>query len=304
MRKIIIALLIVISLVALLIAMNPIGRPPSTSGKLRIVTTLFPLYDFVSAIGRDKTEVSSLLPPGVEPHAFEPRPSDVVRINRADLFIYTGKFMEPWVDDIIKGVVGRQVAFIDASRGIWLKPGGEKAGSFDPHIWLDFSLAQKMVDNVALALAERDPANAAFYKKNTADYKAKLVALDNNFRAALARCRKKKIVYGGHYAFGYLTKRYGLEYLAAQGLAPDAEPTAGDLAKLVDQINRHQIKYIFYEELTSPKIAETLASETKARLLKLNAAHNLTKEDYNRHATFISLMRANLENLKIGLEYQ
>ncbi|PIU09203.1 MAG: hypothetical protein COZ85_01005 [Candidatus Moranbacteria bacterium CG_4_8_14_3_um_filter_34_16] len=92
-----------------------------------------------------------------------------------------------------------------------------------------------------------------------------------------------------------------LKYLAAQGLAPDSEPTANDLVKLVEQVKKNNIKYIFYEEMTTPKIAETIANETNAQMLLLNAAHNVTKEDMNNNISFLSIMEENLANLKIGL---
>jgi zinc transport system substrate-binding protein len=117
-------------------------------------------------------------------------------------------------------------------------------------------------------------------------------------------CSSKEIIYAGHYAFGYLTKRYGLEYFAAQGVSPDSEPTAADLINLVNQIKKDNIKYIFYEELSSPKIAQTLSDETGAELLLLNAAHNISKEQLEQGATFISIMKNNLTNLKIGLGYK
>ncbi|MCL5431829.1 MAG: zinc ABC transporter substrate-binding protein, partial [Patescibacteria group bacterium] len=117
-------------------------------------------------------------------------------------------------------------------------------------------------------------------------------------------CKIKDVVYGGHYAFGYLTKRYGLNYVAAQGIAPDSEPTANDMVNLVKQIKKNGIKYIFYEELTSPKISETLAKETGTQMLLLNAAHNVTKQDLNNGVSYLSIMRENLANLKVGLECQ
>jgi len=129
----------------------------------------------------------------------------------------------------------------------------------------------------------------------------KLAELDNRYKSELSNCESKEIVYGGHYAFGYMAKRYGLTYTSAQGFSPDSEPTAKDLVDLVEQIKNHNIKYVFYEELTSPKIAETLANETKTKMLLLNGAHNIAKEDYKNNVSFLSIMESNLVNLKTGL---
>lgn len=275
--------------------------------KIRIITTLFPLYDMARNIGADKAEVSLLLSPGVEPHSFEPKVSDIVNINNADVFIYTGKYMEPWAEDIIKSVTNKKLVIVDAGRGTGMIPAvfhdaGEPSGSFDPHIWLDFDNAKIMVGNIAKAFQAQDPANREYYEQKAAAYDAGLSELDSAFKNTIATCKNKEIVYGGHYAFGYLARRYGLKYIAAQGISPDAEPSAADMARLVKQIRKDNIKYIFYEELTSPKIAETLASETGVKLLLLNAAHNVTRDQMDRGVSFFDILSRDLENLKVGLE--
>ncbi len=237
--------------------------------------------------------------------------------------------MEPWAHDIIQGT-NKNVRIVEASAGIELvKEEGEEHkdehesetnheegdhneekehrhhhDGVDPHIWLDFENAKIIAKNIADALEIADPQNAQFYQNNLKDYEEKLAALDEDYKSTLSTCKTKTIIYGGHYAFGYLAKRYGLEYVAAQGFSPDAEPTAKDLISLTEQIKKENISYIFYEELASPKIAETLSRETNTKMLLLNGAHNLTKEDYENGATFISIMEKNLENLSIGLDCQ
>lgn len=275
--------------------------------KIKVVTTLFPLYDMARNIGSDKAEVSLLLPPGVEAHSFEPRPGDIVRINEADVFVFTGKFMEPWADRIIKGVENRDLIVVDASIGTKMIPGvsghkGEQSGSSDPHIWLDFDNAEIMARNIARAFQEKDPDNRAFYEDKASDFINKLIEIDSAYKTSLAGCRSREIVYAGHYAFGYLAHRYDLKYIAAQGVSPDAEPIASDLTRLVDQIKKDRIKYVFYEELTSPRIAETLVAETSAKMLSLSAAHNVTKDQFEQGVSFIDILKKDLDNLKVGLE--
>jgi zinc transport system substrate-binding protein len=277
--------------------------------KLKVITTLFPLYDMAKNIGDDKAEVSLLLPPGVEAHSFEPKPSDIVKINEGDIFVYTGKFMEPWAEDVVKGAVNKKLIVVDASRGTKMIPGvlhdaDEPAGSLDPHIWLDFDNAKIMVKNIVQAFQFKDSINKDFYEQKANDYSTQLTELDTSFKKGLATCKGKEIVYGGHYAFGYLAKRYGLKYLSAQGVSPDAEPTANDLVNLVEQIKKAKIKYVFYEELTSPKIAETIAGETGAKLLLLNAAHNLSRDQLNQGLSFFDILKRDLDNLRVGLECQ
>ncbi len=322
MKKILFAIGVIAIIGLGIFAVSNIAQKSKTdSQKITIVTTLFPLYDFAKNIGQDKVEVLLLLPPGVEAHTFEPKPSDIVKINESGLFVYTGKFMEPWAEDIIKGITNKNVKVVDSSLGIEMmneaegahegehedehadeeEEHGHEHGGVDPHIWLDFDNNKIMVDSIAKALTEKDPVNADFYQKNATEYKNKLAQLDNQYKSGLAKCESKEIVYGGHYAFGYLGKRYGLAYESAYGISPDSEPSAQDLAKLIEQIKKEKIKYVFFEELVSPKVAETLAKETGAGLLLLNPAHNLTKEDFENNVSFLSIMEKNLINLKTGL---
>jgi len=283
------------------------SEEPVQMKKLRVVTTLFPLYDMAKSIGGDKVEVSLLVPPGVEAHSFEPRPSDIFKINEADIFVYTGKFMEPWAADVINGAVNKNLVVVDASHGAKMIPGishdaDEPTGSLDPHIWLDFDNAGIMVKNILQAFQVKDSANKVLYEQKAGEYSRKLTELDSLYKTTLAACKKRTIVYGGHYAFGYPARRYGLRYLAAQGVSPDAEPTANDLVKLVEQIKKERIKYIFYEELTSPRITETIAGETNAAMLMLNAAHNVSRDQLDQGVSLFDILRRNLENLSKGLE--
>ncbi|HAM50239.1 MAG TPA: zinc-binding protein [Nitrospiraceae bacterium] len=284
--------------------------------KISVITSLFPLYDFARNAAGQKAVVTLLLPPGVEPHSFELKPGDILKLNGADIFIYTGKFMEPWVDDALAGIHNPNLVVVDSSAGIPLlwdsgedqlqehdHKGNERGA--DPHIWLDFSNAQRMVDTIRDALVKKDPADKDYYVRNAETYKGRLNKLDEKFKASLSHCRKNLFVHGGHFAFQYLAKRYGLKYLSAYpGFSPDAEPTPRELAELTNRLKEEGLHYIFYEELIRPNVAETLAKETGAHLLMLHGAHNVTREEMERGVTFLSIMEKNLENLRIGLQCQ
>lgn len=268
------------------------------SSKINIVVSLYPLYDFAKEIGQDKVSVSLLLPPGVEAHSFDPKPNDMIRINQSDIFIYTNKYMEPWVSDLLSGITNKKLSIIDASAGIQLA----NHGQIDPHVWLDLSNTQTIVDTITKVLVLKDPSNKSFYETNSQNYKLRLNKLDQDYQTGLSHCQKKEIIYGGHYAFGYLASKYNLQYISAQGISPDSEPTAQDLISLVNQIKKNDINYIFYEELSSPKIADVIAQETGANLLMLNSAHNISKDQLAQNLSFITIMENNLSNLRIGLE--
>ena len=282
--------------------------------KLKVVTTLFPLYDFARQVGRERIEVNLLLPPGVEAHAFEPRPSDIKRIQDADIFLFTNKFMEPWVGGLIKGIDTRNLTVVDTSKGITLlqrtddhdaeeQARADASGDADPHIWLDLSNATRMVDTIASQFIAKDPRGNDFYMKNADEYKKKLEELDKKYKNTLSHCKNRVIVHAGHFAFGYLTKRYGITYVSAyRGFSPDAEPTPRRLVEITKNVRKYGVKYIYYEELSAPRVADVIAKETGCGLLMLHGAHNVTKEEMERGATFISLMEKNLGNLKAGLE--
>lgn len=290
----------------------------ATPGKPRVVVSLFPLYDFTRAIGGDQISLTLLLPPGMEAHSFEPKPNDIIRANKADLFIYTNRYMEPWAEDIVNGLDTRRTLVVDASRGVrFLRVGravendletdkhghGEHNGEgMDPHIWLDFANARIMVDNILAGLIAKDPSHRAYYTENARRYQARLQKLDDEYRAALSNCAKRTFLHGGHFAFGYLANRYGLDYESAYAVSASAEPSPAKIAQLIEQLRAKKLHYIYTEELVEPRIAQTISRETGATILRLHGAHNISRNDLAAGATFISLMEQNLENLRIGLQ--
>ena len=297
----------------------------ASDGKIRIITTLFPLYDYARSIAGDKGKVTLLLPPGMEPHGFEPKPDDIIRISESDLFIYANRYMEPWAETIVKGVDRGKLRIVDAGQGAAyqrivvdnhgsqghldtsmekIKPKLEDhdhAGGLDPHIWLDFGNAALIVDNILTGFIAADPSNSAYYRSNAATLKARLADLDTHYRNGLSTCGTRVFLHGGHYTFGYLARRYGLEYHALSGISSESEPSAIRMAAMVKQIRQSGVHYLFAEELLSPRLTETLASETGVSVLKLHGAHNLGRDDFQRGATFIGLMEENLKVLQKGL---
>lgn len=286
--------------------------------KLQIVAALFPLYDFARNIGQGRADVFLLLPPGLEAHSFEPKPRDLVRLNQADVFVYTSSAMEPWAQDVLKGVQNRKLKVIEAGRDIaktvrheeyalgkkagQQKDDGHTRGGADPHIWLDFSHAAKMVDHMLAGFIEKDPLNRDFYQANAEIYKVKLNDLDRQFKKCLSGCRKNVIVHGGHAAFDHLAQRYGFKYVAVSGFSPDAEPTPAGMVRISKALRANGLNHLFHEELLSPRVAEAIARETGVSLLMLHAAHNVGKQELERGVSFLELMQGNLENLKRGLQ--
>ena len=290
----------------------------TASPKLQVVTTLFPLYDFSRIIAGERAVVSMLLPPGMEPHSFEPKPNDIIRISKAGLFVYTNPVMEPWAEKIIKGIDNRNQRVINAGQDVPFFKTKEADGhdghaehqhggngdSTDPHVWLDFANAGLIVDNILAGFVRVDAPNADFYRKNAAQLKSRLTDLDQRYRTGLSSCATRVFLHGGHYTFGYLARRYGLEYRSLSGVSSESEPSASRMAAMVRQIRSSGVAFLFAEELLSPRLTETLAKEAGVDVVKLHGAHNLGRDDFQAGTDFIALMDQNLINLRKGLACQ
>ena len=288
--------------------------------KVTVVSTLFPQYDFVKAIGGEYVDATLILPPGIEAHSYEPTPKEVIEILASDLFLYTNAAMEPWAEELIKNVDVSKTQVIDLSVMIELLENDHDHahededehddeedhahGDYDPHYWTTPENAIIMASEIEKALSALKPEYSEMFKTNATSLIAQLEALNQDVVAAVEKMTSKTIISGGHFAFGYFAHTYGLEHVSPYiGFSPDAEPTPQKIASLIKTIETSKTKAIFYEELINPKVANVLAEETGAKLLLLHGAHNLSKEELASGVTYIEIMYANLERLKEGLGY-
>ena len=262
---------------------------------MQIVTTIYPLEYFISRIAEDSVEVVNPVPPGVEAHDFEPKPDDIRRLNSADLIIYNGSGFEPWIDRALESIDESERIAIETSRGL------ADLASGDPHVWLDPLKAVEQVKLIRDGLSRSDSDRADFYAENAESLITELEQLNAQFQSGLAECRLREFV-TAHDAFGYLAQRYDLEQVPISGLSPEAEPSPGDLAKLVDRIKELGVKYVMVEVIISPRLAETLAKEVGAETLILHPLESLTADESKRGETYFSIMTANLNNLRTALE--
>ncbi len=277
-----------------------------TAKGISVTASYYPLYDFARNIGGDKVTVTNITPAGAEPHDYEPTPQQLVGALKSDVFIYNGGTMEPWVN---KFLTDYPHTAVKASNGIMLNSGQAEdggaapAGSSDPHFWLDPVLAERIVDSIKDGLKRADPANAAYYEQRATAYKAKLAALDRDYASGLANCQTRTIV-TAHQAFSYIGKRYNLNIVAIAGLTPDEEPSAERMADLANKVRENNIKYIFFETLTSPKLAQTIANETGAQTAVFDPIEGLSDADQKQGKDYLSVQRENLANLRTALACQ
>lgn len=318
---------------------NEVGADnESVLPKLQVVTSFYPLYYLASEIGGEHAEVVNLIAAGVEPHDWTPKSKDLSTASNAQLLLYHGAGLELWMDQFQKGLSkDSKVVAKEMSVGISLIDGNaesakghadevhdhdhdhdseehdhdhdhaaEEAGhshshDTDPHTWVSPKSAIVLAENVKQSLVEADPVHEDYYNERFELVKNQLIEMDLKYTEALENASQKNMVVS-HQAFGYLARDYGLTQTAIMGLSPDAEPRAQDILKIAKFVKENGIKYIFFEELVSDRLAKTLASEAGVETMVLNPLEGLTKEQEKNGETYLTLMESNLQNLKKALQ--
>ncbi len=266
--------------------------PSRTDASLRVTATFYPLAYFAERVGRAHVQVKTLTPPGAEPHEYEPTPQDLVATRESQVVLMNGG-VDAWLDRVVPDLRSSGVRVVRVADAI---PSIEH----DPHVWLDPILASRIVGLISDAFVAADPAHADDYRANTAALQADLAAIDQEYETALKTCESRTVV-ASHDAFGYLAKRYDLNILPIAGLSPDEEPSPKRMAEIADQAKAANARVIFFEELVSPKLAETIAREIGAKTDVFNPIEGLTPEDQAADKDYMALMRRNLQSLKNAL---
>lgn len=297
-------------------APNPAAKADAMESKkmLKVMASFYPMYDFAAKIGGDKAEVITLVPSGTEPHDWEPAAADIRNLEEADLFIYSGAGMEHWVDDVLASLDNKNLISVEASKGVALRDGHshsheeeegagepEEEGQYDPHVWLSPLNAEKEMENIKNAYIKADPDNRDYYEANYELYASRFADLNQKFKDTLSSLPNKDIVVS-HEAFGYLCDAYGLNQVGIEGLSPDSEPSPARMAEIIDFVRANHVRVIFFEELVSPKVAETIAKETGSSVQVLNPLEGLSDEELESGADYFSVMEKNLKQLEAALK--
>lgn len=278
-----------------LILLLLISLSSPVSPKLRIVVTIPPLKSLAEGVVGERGEVEVLLPPGASPHTYEPTAKAMRKLSEADLLVMIGAGLEPWAEEMVKGVGGGKLRVVEASKGIKLLGAKEgKRGTGNPHIWLDPLLAVKMARNIAEALVEIDPQGEGIYRENFEKLRRRLKELHEEIKKRLAPFRNKRVV-TFHRAWDYFARRYGIEIVGAIEEIPGRSPTPRQIARIIDAVRRYGVKLVFAEPQFNPKAAEVIAREAGVKLLLLDPLGS-PKEDY------FKLMRRNLKALEEGFK--
>ncbi|HUC95145.1 MAG TPA: zinc ABC transporter substrate-binding protein [Candidatus Saccharimonadales bacterium] len=303
MRKTVILLLSILGFsIGIFFAVKNFGQTKDTSQKLQVTASFYPYYFFASQIGGNKTEVTNITPAGGEPHDYEPSSGDIVKIDSSKLLILNGA-VEPWGSKIQNDLKGTNTKVLIAGAGLFTQKVIDEDGiySVDSHIWLSPKLAKTQVTTILNEFNHIDPTYKNYFTANANKLINDLNNLDKDYKTGLIGCQKKDII-TSHAAFGYLATEYGLTQIPIAGLSPDAEPSLKQLADISNFAKTNNIKYIFFESLVSPKLAQTIATEVGAQTLVLDPLEGLTPDALSHGANYLTVMEQNLHNLRVALE--
>jgi zinc/manganese transport system substrate-binding protein len=290
--------------VLLAIAAGPaLPLPGLAQEKLSVVASFSILGDFVREVGGERVAVTTLVGPDGDAHVYSPTPADAKSMAAAKLVVVNGLKFEGWLTRLVKSS-GTKATVATATAGITslkLAADDHGHGGEDPHAWQSVANAKLYVGNIRDALSTADPAGKAAYEANAAAYLAKLDALENEIKAAIARIpadRRKAIT--SHDAFGYFVKAYGIAFIAPQGVSTEAEASAKDVARIIRQIKAQKVPAVFLENVTNPRLAEQIARESGARIGGRLYSDALSSGE-GPAGTYIAMMKHNISQIEKAL---
>jgi zinc/manganese transport system substrate-binding protein len=275
--------------------------PGRADARLSIVASFSVLGDMVQQVAGERADMRTLVGPNGDAHSFEPSPNDAASLARADLVIVNGLGLEKWMERLV-AAAGYKGPIVVASEGVKARSMSEEGATVtDPHAWQDLANGQIYVRNIARALAAADPADADYYRPRAERYAAQLAVLDGWVRQEVAKVpAQKRRVITSHDAFGYFGAAYGVSFLAPEGLSTESEPSAGDLAKLIEQVKKEKIHALFLENISSPQLMKTISQETGAPLGGALFSDALSAPD-GPAPTYVDMFKNNLPKLVDGM---
>ena len=291
------------------------------NGKINIVTTVFASFDFARQVAGDNANITLLIKPGSESHSYEPTPKDIIAIEECDIFIYTGGENDTWLDYILNTVDNDDIKIIKMldlvekyeEEHVEGMEGHhhshehdhsheEGAEEWDEHVWTDPLNAIKISEKIKDVLCETDVNNKERYEENFRQYSDELMRLDSEFESIVEKSERHELVFGDRFPLRYFVEAYGLDYYAAfPGCAAESEPSAKTVAFLIDKVKEDKIPIVFKIELSNGNIANAIANDAGVKVMTFYTCHNVSRSDFDKGETYISLMRRNLDTLREAL---
>lgn len=289
-----IASMVLFALVSVLLLWASGCGENKAEGKVRVAVSIVPLADFCRNVGGDLVEVEVIVPPGASPHTFEPTAGQMKFLSDASVFVYNGLDLETWLTDTVKKVGNKELVEVAAADNIpgpeLIEAGGDH-GIYDPHVWLDPNLAIYQVEAIRDGLVKADPDNEESYRENARRYIEELKALDEYIKGKTSTFTRKNFV-SFHPAFTYFARRYGLEQVGVIEKLPGKEPSAGEIANIIDVIREQGVQVIFTEPQFNPQAAETIAAESGAEVV-LKSLDPLGGAENPDASTYVKLIKRN-----------
>lgn len=275
------------------------STPQTQDGKISIVTTVYPLYDFVRAVAGEFADIKMLIAPGTEVHSYDPSPSDIAAIYDCDLFVFIGGESEQWVDRVLNDVNVNRLKMMGKVK--LLNEDGEHG--YDEHIWTSPENAISMINAICDSLCDISEDNAEIFKKNSNDYTESIRAVQSDIHTAVRQSENGFILVADRFPFKYFTEEFGIDYKAAfGGCATSTDISLKVMGELTKTVEEKGITAAFYTEMSNRVVADALAEETGIQLYELHSAHNVTTDDFNAGVTYVDIMRRNLESLRKGMK--
>lgn len=312
-KKIVLFFSILIAFILFLAYVTAEKKPLAPSKNPTVVVSTFSLYEAARMVAGNTLHIRSIVPLGGDTHMFSPNPTHVADISKSALFIYNGGGFETWAQPL-KTTLPKTTRVVDMSQHAVLIKSKEEHHSqehntgdhqhqeaYDPHYWLDIDNMIKMTQVIDSELSKLAPDKAETFHKNSAAYIAELETLKSEYKTGLAECKNRKLV-TNHDAFGYLAHANKLENISVIGLSSDEQPSSKTIAKIIEIVKEHKIKTIFFEELISDNVAQTIARETGAVAQPLQPLENISEDELKSHQTYLSIMRNNLAKMREAME--
>ncbi len=287
---------------------------PEDDGKLTVVTTVFPVYDWTRNVTGDMCNVIYLDKSGADMHSFEPTASDIVLLAEADVFIHIGGVSDKWVESAVESAKNDSLEVLslmtvtgvleeETVEGMQIHNHGEmNTEEYDEHIWLSLKKAQTAVNAICDTLCKADSENAETYRSNAAAYTDKLSELDGRYTSLMSSAKRNTILVADRFPFRYLTEDYGIEYFAAfPGCSAESEASFETMTFLIEKTKELSLPCILVIEKSDGKLADTISRETGAKVLTLGSCQSVTQADADKGLTYLSVMENNLTTLTEAL---
>ena len=267
-----------------------------SSGKLKVIATIFPAYDFARQVFGDTADVKMLLKPGQESHSYDPSAKDIVEISGCDLFVYNGGESDQWVESVLKSAP--EVETFRLTDAVSLLDEEEHEDEYDEHVWTSPDNASAIVKALGKRAAELFPENADSVTANADSYAGKINELDAKF-AELLSGEERYFIFGDRFPLLYFFRHYGLNYYAAfPGCGSETEPSAQTMTFLLDKLRQpDSVPAVFCIELSSRRLGEVLAEDSGLPVVEFHTCHNISADDLAAGETYVSLMERNYEVL-------